>query len=227
MTLKSVLDDGFVRLDNHMADDLSVVNAARVSFGKQHTTMEEGDEKLVRFLMRERHGTPFEHNSLRFHVRAPIFVAREWFRHRSGWSYNEFSARYTEVEPTYYVPNPEDVRSQVGKPGAYTFEPLESFAAERVVDTIWEQNGHAYRTYKYLLETGCAKELARTVLPVGMYTEFYATCNARSLMHFISLRAHETAQYEIREYAFALDEILQELMPVTHEAFRMNERTAP
>ena len=226
-TLKSVLDDGFVRLDNYMADDLSVVNAARVSFGKLHTTMEDGDERLVHFLMRERHGTPFEHNSFRFHVRAPIFVAREWFRHRSGWSYNEFSARYTEVEPSYYVPLPEDARSQVGKPGSYTFEPLDSFTAERVVDTIAEQNGHAYRTYKYLLEIGCAKELARTVLPVGMYTEFYATCNARSLMHFISLRAHNTAQYEIREYALALEEFFEEVMPITYEAFGINERTAP
>jgi thymidylate synthase (FAD) len=165
MTLKMVLDEGFVRLDNYMADDLSVVNAARVSFGKRREEMGDGDAELINFLLRERHGTPFEHNSFRLHVRAPIFVAREWFRHRSGWSYNEFSARYSEMEPAYYVPEERDVRTQVGKPGSYKFEQMDSFTAERVAQTIAEQNGHSYRTYKYLLEIGCARELARSVLP--------------------------------------------------------------
>src|SRR3954470_42614 len=120
-----VLDDiGFVRLDNHMADDLSVVNAARVSFADRVEAMSERDEGLIRFLMRERHGTPFEHNAFRFHVRTPIFVAREWFRHRIG-SFNEFSMRYARATDEFYVPAREDVRTQVGKPGSYSFEPVE------------------------------------------------------------------------------------------------------
>ena len=106
-----VLDHGFVRLDGSMASDLSVVNAARVSFARRKEVMEDGDAGLIRFLMRERHGTPFEHNAFRFHIRAPIFVAREWFRHRIG-SFNEFSMRYAKATDEFYVPAPEDVRSQ-------------------------------------------------------------------------------------------------------------------
>jgi thymidylate synthase (FAD) len=124
-----VLDHGFVRLDEAMADDLSVVNGARVSFAKHKAEMDDSDAGLIRFLMRERHGTPFEHNSFRFHIRAPIFVAREWFRHRIG-SFNEFSMRYAKATDEFYVPEPEDVRSQVGKPGAYSFEPVSDEVAE-------------------------------------------------------------------------------------------------
>ena len=114
-----VLDHGFVRLDDAMADDLSVVNGARVSFARRKTEMDESDEALIRFLMRDRHGSPFEHNSFRFHVRCPIFVAREWFRHRVG-SFNEFSLRYAKATDDFYIPEAIDVRTQVGKPGAYT-----------------------------------------------------------------------------------------------------------
>jgi thymidylate synthase (FAD) len=112
----SVLDHGFVRLDDAMADDLSVVNGARVSFARRRTEMTEAEEGLIRFLMRERHGTPFEHNAFRFHVRCPLFVAREWFRHRVG-SFNEFSMRYAKATDEFYVPEAEDVRTQIGKPG--------------------------------------------------------------------------------------------------------------
>ena len=124
-----VLDHGFVRLDEAMASDLSVVNAARVSFGRRKEVMDESDEGLIRFLMRDRHGTPFEHNAFRFHIRCPIFVAREWFRHRVG-SFNEFSMRYARATDDFYVPAAEDVRSQVGKPGAYSFEPVDAELAE-------------------------------------------------------------------------------------------------
>src|SRR6476469_7641682 len=125
-----VLDHGFVRLDAVMADDLSVANAARVSFARRKEELDESDEGLIRFLMRDRHGTPFEHNAFRFHVRCPIFVAREWFRHRVG-SFNEFSMRYARATDEFYVPAAEDVRSQVGKPGAYTFEPVADQLAEQ------------------------------------------------------------------------------------------------
>jgi len=125
-----VLDHGFVRLDAAMADDLSVVNAARVSFARRRDEVDDADAGLIRFLMRDRHGTPFEHNSFRFHIRCPIFVAREWFRHRIG-SFNEFSMRYAKATDDFYVPEAEDVRSQVGKPGAYSFEPVDDELAER------------------------------------------------------------------------------------------------
>jgi thymidylate synthase (FAD) len=222
----AVLDHGFVRLDASMASDLSVVNSARVSFGRRKDEMDESDEGLVRFLMRDRHGTPFEHNAFRFHVRAPIFVVREWMRHRIG-SYNEFSMRYAKATDDFYVPEVDDVRTQVGKPGAYSFEPVDPELAERTreeMGTVYEQ---AFETYERLVEAGVARELARSVMPVGAYTEFYWTVNARALMNFVSLRAHETAQREIRRYAEAVEVFLAEKMPVTHAAFVANDRVAP
>jgi thymidylate synthase (FAD) len=216
-----------VRLDGFLADDVSVVNSARVSFGKRIEVISEADKGLINFLMREKHGTPFEHNSFRFHISAPIFVAREWFRHRAGWSYNEFSARYAEMEDNWYVPRLKDVRTQVGKPGSYVFEEMETEMATLVQDHINTANQESFNKYKTLISLGVAKELARTVLPVGMYTEFYATCNARSLMHFISLRGAETAQKEIREISEMLEKFFAEKMPVTYEAFVKNGRIAP
>jgi len=221
-----VLDHGFVRLDGALADDLSVVNGARVSFARRKEEMDESDEGLIRFLMRERHGTPFEHNAFRFHVRCPIFVAREWFRHRVG-SFNEFSMRYARASDEFYVPDPEDVRTQVGKPGAYSFEPVSDELAEETREKLQEVYDAAYQTYEELVEAGVAREVARAALPVGAYTEFYWTVNARSLMNFISLRNSETAQREIRRYAEACERFLEEQMPVTYAAFVANDRTAP
>ncbi len=223
---RPVLDHGFVRLDACMADDLSVVNAARVSFARHKEAMDASDEGLIRFLMRERHGTPFEHNSFRFHIRCPIFVAREWFRHRIG-SFNEFSMRYAKATDDFYVPAPEDVRTQVGKPGAYTFETVEPELAESTRETFESVYRTAYAAYEELVQAGVAREVARCVLPVGAYTEFFWTVNARALMNFVSLRAAETAQREIRRYAEAVESFLAEKMPVTHEAFVGNDRTAP
>jgi thymidylate synthase (FAD) len=176
--------------------------------------------------VRERHGTPFEHNAFRFHVRCPIFVAREWFRHRIG-SFNEFSMRYAKATDDFYVPQAEDVRTQVGKPGAYTFEPVEPELAERAREELQAVYDHAYSTYESLVEAGVAREVARAALPVGAYTEFFWTVNARSLMNFISLRNHENAQREIRVYAAALEGFLARAMPVTYEAFVANDRRAP
>jgi thymidylate synthase (FAD) len=221
-----VLDHGFVRLDNCMADDLSVVNAARVSFAQRSDDMDERAAGLIRFLMRERHGTPFEHNSFRFHIKCPIFVAREWMRHRTG-SFNEWSGRYSQLEEEFYVPEPEDVRTQVGKPGAYTFEQVDDELAEETRAAQRSVYEHAYRTYEELLEKGIAKEIARNVLPVAIYTQFYWTVNARSLMNFVSLRNAETAQREIRRYGAAVEELFARQMPVTHAAFVANERRAP
>jgi thymidylate synthase (FAD) len=221
-----VLDHGFVRLDDAMATDLSVVNSARVSFGRRKTEMDESDEGLIRFLMRDRHGTPFEHNSFRFHVRCPIFVAREWFRHRVG-SFNEFSMRYAKATDDFYVPEADDVRTQVGKPGAYSFEPVSPELAEQTREELQAVYEHAFATYERLVEAGVARELARAVMPVGAYTEFYWTVNARALMNFVALRAHETAQREIRRYADAVETFFAAQMPVTHAAFVANDRVAP
>jgi thymidylate synthase (FAD) len=221
-----VLDHGFVRLDAAMADDLSVVNGARVSFARHKTELDDSDAGLIRFLMRERHGTPFEHNSFRFHIRAPIFVAREWFRHRVG-SFNEFSMRYARATDDFYVPAPEDVRSQVGKPGAYSFEPVPDAVAETTREELRQVYEAAYATYEKLVELGVARELARAALPVGAYTEFYWTVNARALMNFLSLRNSETAQREIRRYAEACEHFFSERMPITYEAFVASGRTSP
>jgi thymidylate synthase (FAD) len=209
-----------------MATDLSVANAARVSFARRKEELDEADEGLIRFLMRDRHGTPFEHNAFRFHIRAPIFVAREWFRHRVG-SFNEFSMRYAKATDDFYVPEPEDVRSQVGKPGAYSFEPVDDELAERTREELREVYEHAYETYTRLVEAGVARELARSVMPVGAYTEFFWTVNARALMNFVSLRAAETAQREIRRYADAVEHFFAAKMPVTHAAFVAAGRVAP
>lgn len=218
--------EGFVRLDAAMADDLSVVNSARVSFAKQSTEMSDADKGLIKFLMRERHGTPFEHNSFRFHVKCPVFVAREWFRHRIG-SFNEFSARYSEVPNEFFVPGKVEMRTQVGKPGSYTFEQLPETIAAEGVEAIEKAYAYAYHAYAGLLELGVAKEQARMVLPVGMFTQFYWTVNARSLMNFLSLRTHETAQYDIRLYANAVLELSKPKMPLTFDAWEEFGRQVP
>jgi thymidylate synthase (FAD) len=223
---RPVLDHGFVRLDGALADDLSVVNAARVSFARRREAMDTADEGLIRFLLRERHGTPFEHNMFRFHVRCPLFVAREWFRHRIG-SFNEFSMRYARATDDFYLPEPEDVRTQVGKPGAYTFESVDEGLAETTRDALRAVYEHAYATYEGLVERGIAREVARCVLPVGAYTEFFWTVNARALMNFISLRAAETAQREIRYFAEVVETFLAAQMPITFSAFVENGRVAP
>lgn len=263
---RQVLDKGFVKLDGYMADDLSVINAARVSFanqtqitstigskqlpinevnvpdgqailweqiddrgdptGKTHLYLNSKDKGLINFLMRERHGTPFEHNSMRFHVKAPLFVVREWQRHRIA-SYNEWSGRYSIIEPEFYMPALQDVRTQVGKPGSYEFEPMEFEDAHWTQVRLEKMYKSAYNHYESMLERGVAKEVARLVLPLATYTQFYFTVNARSLMNFLSLRNSDQAMYEIREYAIVLEQLWKDLMPVTHQAFINNERTAP
>ena len=209
-----------------MADDMSVVNSARVSFAKSQQEMDDAARGLINFLMREKHGTPFEHNAFRFHVKCPLFVAREWFRHRIG-SFNEFSARYSEVQDDFFVPYKNEVRSQVGKPGAYEFRVVDDGIAEEALKIINQANKDAYSSYRNLLEMGVAKELSRTVLPVGMYTQFYWTVNARSLMNFLSLRLSKSAQSDIRQYAKSVESIFADKMPVTYKAWVENGMNCP
>ena len=412
-----VFDHGFVRLDEAMAGDLSVVNGARVSFAVRKEEMDARDTGLIRFLMRSGHGSPFEHNSFRFHIRCPIFVAREWFRHRvgcltgdtrisfvdvtgaapqalsksidelwtlwtvgeknggaltrsqeedisrmrlrvldeasnefttahisemfesgvqpvyrvaladgkqidatrthrfltdAGWqtleeamgltghgvearatrsasfvingakayqdrvwipgrrgckltgkpvqverveyaglrqtydlsveapwhnfvangivvhnSFNEESARYHQLEGDFYVPSPQAVRTQVGKPGAYTFEPAEETVATDTIDTFRRVYAQLYEEYLALVGRGVAKELARSLLPFGIYTQFFWTLNARSLMNFLALRNSTSAQYEIRIYAQAVEQLFAGKMPVTHACFEEFGRNVP
>jgi thymidylate synthase (FAD) len=223
-----VLDDyGFVRLDGGDADDLSVINSARVSYAKRHETIEAGDAGLINFLMRERHGTPFEHNSFRFHVKAPLFVTREWQRHRIG-SFNEVSGRYVELPEEYYIPSLDNIRKQEGRPGQYRFVKNEDrgscmWTASKISEAVH----YSFRIYHMLLEHDVAREQARLVIPLATYTQFYWTVNARSLMNFISLRSGPTAMYEIQEYAKAIEQMFSEKMPLTHGAWNANGRVAP
>jgi thymidylate synthase (FAD) len=158
-------------------------------------------------------------------VKAPLFVVREHHRHRAGHSYNEWSGRYSKMRAEFYVP--DYVRTQVGKPGAYTFEPVEADVRDAAREEIERQAQEAFAAYERMLDLGVAKEVARTVLPLNMYTKYYWSCNPRSLMHFCSLRNSEHAQYEIREFAAAAESFLERLMPVTHAAFVENGRLAP
>jgi thymidylate synthase (FAD) len=220
-----VLDRGFLALDGALASDLAVVNGARVSFNQTSQEMDERDGGLIRFLIRERHGSPFEHGYFRFLVKAPLFVVREHHRHRAGHSYNEWSGRYSKMEPEVYVP--DFVRTQVGKPGAYRFEPIDGEVREAARKEIEENAARAFDAYERMLDQGVAKEVARAVLPLSTYTKYFWSCNPRSLMHFCSLRNHDSAQYEIREYAAAAESFLERLMPATHAAFVANGRVAP
>ncbi len=222
----AVLNHGFVRLEHTAGDDLFIVNAARMSFLQQSTEITKREEGLLNFLMKNRHGTPFEMVEFWWHVKCPITVAREWFRHRIA-SYNEMSGRYRELPNEFYVPAPEAVRTQVGKPGAYSFEPIDVWKAELVIKIIEASYEDSWTDYQILLDMGVAKELARSVLPVGIYTEFVFKCNFRSLMNFISLRATEDAMYEIRQYAQAMAKMTANVVPAAWAKFEENDRICP
>lgn len=216
---------GFVKIEllDHCASDLAVANAARVSLDKWHEEFQDGDDKLIGFLMRERHGSPFEHGYFQFRVEAPIFVLREWQRHRAGHSYNEMSGRYTEMEKKFHVP--ETFRVQVGRPGAYTFvDDGPNYNAQSLMEGAYEI---AWQSYKGLLDRGIAKEQARAVLPLGLYSKMIWSCNPRSLMHFLSLRMNLQAMKEIRDLATCAWHEFANVMPVTAAAFEANGWNAP
>ncbi|MFC3984564.1 FAD-dependent thymidylate synthase [Streptosporangium jomthongense] len=233
------LDDVTVELVKHSASDSDVLWAARVSTAGEQSIEEidkdpERSKGLINFLMRDRHGTPFEHNSMTFLVRAPIFVFREFQRHRVGWSYNEESGRYRELQPDFYVPGPQRRLVQEGRPGKYVFvegtEEQHKIATE-AMETAYRRS---YEAYQEMLEAGIAREVARAVLPVGLFSSMYATCNARSLMHFLSLRTKSEQakvpsfpQREIEMVAERMEAAWAGLMPLTHAAFVTNGRVAP
>ena len=202
------------------------MNGARVSFNVASEELTERDEGLIRFLMRDRHGSPFEHGYFRFLVKAPIFVVREHHRHRAGHSYNEWSGRYSKLEAEFYVP--DNIRTQVGKARRLPLRAGRPGGARaRARARSARAAEQAFAAYERMLEQGVAKEVARTVLPLALYTKYFWSCNPRSLMHFCGLRNSEQAQFEIREYARAAETFLERLMPVTHAAFVANGRVAP
>ena len=209
-----VLDKGFVRLVDFMGGDMAVVEAARVSYGSG-TKGEDKDRKLISYLLKNEHMTPFEHAVFKFHVSCPIFVMRQWIRHRTS-SYNEISARYTEVKDVFYIPQSWRAPDAKNKQASQEAPHLDQAKCTRLLE---EATRKAFEAYQELLKAGAARELARLVLPVNLYTQFYWTINARNLMHFISLRADAHAQWEIQRYAEALADVFAERLPWTWEAF--------
>lgn len=224
MSRLHVLDHGYVELIDSMGDDLRVVNAAQASFDKRSAGFGERERAILRFLMREEHGVPFEHVVFTFGLRLPIFLARQFVKHRmSSWS--EQSGRYDEFEsPQFYVPKNYEVRTQVGKPGAYTYEPVAGQVAESYVHFLNRSNETALHAYRYALSTGVAKEQARLVLPVNLYTNVVWTMNFRSLSNFLHLRNDSHAQAEAQVYAKAMEMLAEQIVPATVEAFIENGR---
>lgn len=235
----SFRSDVTVELVKHTAADADVLFAARVStIGEQSLDELDKDPQrskgLINYLMRDRHGSPFEHNSMTFFISAPILVFREFMRHRVGWSYNEESGRYRELQPVFYVPDASRKLVQEGRPGKYRFVEGTAAQQELVGRAMQDSYRQAYEAYQEMLAAGVAREVARSVLPVGLYSSMYATCNARSLMHFLGLRTqHELAkvpsfpQREIEMVGEKMEAEWSRLMPLTHAAFNANGRVAP
>jgi thymidylate synthase (FAD) len=220
-----------VELIDSMGGDGSVVRSARVSSGSvgDNATRDSG---LINYLMRDRHGSPFEHAVFTFRIEAPIFVFREFMRHRMA-SYNEESGRYKELEPVFYIPDSNRKLQQIGKPGAYVFEEGTYEQKATVPPHIMRVSKECYSAYRKMLDSGVAKEVARMVLPVNIYSSMYVTMNARALMNFLSLRSEQQGtypsfpQWEIANVAEQMEAIFKAKMPTTHESFIKNGRVAP
>lgn len=202
-----------VALVQHVGDDKSIVNAARVSFGNDSDLpMNEKDEKLIRYLLKHNHGSPFEHNLITFKIVAPMFVGEQMIRHRVGVSVNKISGRYVEMPCVNYIPRQFREQAENNRQASVEAVALDQSAALKVYEEAWK---NSYNAYTELLSLGVAKEQARGVLPQSLYTEFYYTMNMRSLLHFIKLRDHPGAQYETQQYAKAMLAIAEPLFPVT------------
>lgn len=222
MTTIKVLDHGHVRLFEHMGSDLSIVRNARVSYNAEWRAGEDAgkDEKLIRYLMANKHTSPFEAVAFTFDIKCPIFIARQWHRHRT-WKYNEISARYAELPEEYYVPAPE----LIGRQSSHNKQVRElaadvdlaiSRGHSQAIDTACRA---LFVLYRNLLSDGVPREIARTILPLATYTHFFATVDLHNLFHFLRLRLHSHAQFEIREYGKALLECIRPVVPVAVAAF--------
>lgn len=215
-----------------IGNDSSIVQAARVST-EGSDAIAKDSEKLIAYLMKNRHGSPFEHASMTFLVTAPIFVWREHHRHRIGFSYNEESGRYKELEPNFYIP--DVARIQTGKPGHYLIEGSNNPGLTiDMANTIHNSCANSYRDYQFMIHVGIAREVARMVLPVNIMSSCFVTCNPRSLMNFLSLRVDDKdsmfktkPQKEIQMVAEAYENVFKQLFPLTHKAFVEFGRVAP
>ncbi|MEO1721333.1 MAG: FAD-dependent thymidylate synthase [Pseudomonadota bacterium] len=215
-----VLDHGFVRVIDYMGDDAAIVQAARVSYGRGTKTA-RSDEGLIRYLMRHWHSTPFEMCEIKLHVKLPVFVARQWIRHRTA-NVNEISARYSILDREFYVPAPEHLAAQSSSNRQGRGAVLEGEAAARVLDLLRDDASRSYTHYEEMLDEdgpGLARELARMTLPMSIYTQWYWKTDLHNLFHFLRLRADAHAQYEIRAYAEAMGDIVKDWVPAAWRAF--------
>ena len=217
-----VLDHGLVRVIDYMGDDAAICQAARVSYGKG-TKSVQNDEGLIRYLMRHWHSTPFEMCEVKFHVKLPVFVARQWIRHRTA-NVNEYSARYSILDREFYIPAREHLAAQSAQNNQGRGEVLQGEEAQRVLDLLREDAMRSYDHYEAMLGTdgqqGLARELARMNLPANIYTQWYWKVDLHNLLHFLRLRADAHAQYEIRAYADLMCDITQDWVPAAFAAFR-------
>ncbi|MCL4156366.1 UNVERIFIED_CONTAM: hypothetical protein GTU68_066022, partial [Idotea baltica] len=212
-----LLDHGFVRAIDYMGDDEAIVQAARVSYGRGTKTA-RNDEGLIRYLMRHWHSTPFEMCEIKLHVKLPIFVARQWIRHRTA-NVNEYSARYSILDKEYYVPAPEQLAAQALSNRQGRGDVIEGEEAARVLDLLRGDAEQTYAHYVEMLNDGLARELARMNLTLATYTQWYWKVDLHNLFHFLRLRADAHAQYEIRVYADAIAELTKAWVPMAHRAF--------
>lgn len=219
MSKIDVLNGGFVRLVDHMGSDLSIVRSARVSYNADWREGDDKkDEKLIAYLMSHKHTSPFESVVFTFEVKAPIFVFRQWHRHRTQ-SINEISARYTELDEGFYVPELEQITTQhTSNKQMRTTEQHPD--AESIRGHIQIQCEVAFNVYKTLIAKGCPRELARSVLPVAAYSRMFTTMNLHNLYHFLRLRLHEHSQYETRVYAQAMLELIEPIVPIATREFK-------
>lgn len=219
----SVLDHGLVRLVDHMGSDLSIVRSARVSYDAEWRAGEDAgkDAKLLDYLVKNHHTSPFESVNFTFEVKAPIFVLRQWHRHRT-WSFNEISARYAELPEEFYVPDLAQITTQSASNKQMRTE-VQHQEARAINSAIEGACKQAFDVYKQLITNGCPRELARSVLPVGTYSHMFASVNLHNLMRFLKLRLHAHSQYEIRVYAEAMLKLIEPLVPVAAAAFVRHE----
>ena len=224
-----VLDHGFIRVIDYMGDDTSIVQSARVSYGKG-TKQISNDKGLIKYLMRHRHSTPFEMCEIKFHIKLPIFIARQWIRHRTA-NVNEYSARYSILDKEFYIPSPENLATQSATNNQGRGDVLTTEEASNVIDILRRDAEQTYSNYETLLnenssgetiddnKAGIARELARMNLTLNTYTQWYWKIDLNNLLHFLALRADGHAQYEIRVYADAMLDIVRKWVPLTYAAF--------
>ncbi|MCA4774610.1 FAD-dependent thymidylate synthase [Wolbachia endosymbiont of Mansonella ozzardi] len=212
-----VLDHGFIRVVDYMGSDSAIVQAARVSYGKGTKQISQ-DEALIEYLMRHHHTTPFEMCEIKFHVKLPIFVARQWIRHRTA-NVNEYSARYSILDNEFYIPKPEQVAKQSDNNKQGSGEAFDSHTSKEIIDSLTNDSNLVYSHYEKFIEQGLAREIARTNLMLNYYTQFYWKIDLNNLFHFLKLRADKHAQYEIRVYAEVILDIIKKWVPMAYSAF--------